>query len=107
MAVSPTDRGCIQIITPYEQTIALDTARLTPGTYTVIANGISTTFNFLAQIGQPLTSLQLVVRADDGTLQITNLDIPLTQPPGRRSITFFPTEVRQREVRTFWITIRI
>ena len=88
MAVSPTDRGCIQIITPYEQTIALDTARLTPGTYTVIANGISTTFNFLAQIGQPLTSLQLVVRADDGTLQITNLDIPLN-PTARPTFNNF------------------
>ena len=88
MAVSPTDRGCVQIITPYEQTIALDTARLTPGTYTVIANGISTTFNFPAEIGQPPTSLQLVVRADDGTLQVTNLDIPLN-PTARPTFNNF------------------
>jgi hypothetical protein len=77
MAVSPNDRGCVQIITPFEQTIALDTTRLTPGTYTVIANGVSTSFNFPIETVQPPASLQLVVRANDGTLQVANLDLPL------------------------------
>jgi hypothetical protein len=88
MVVSPTDRGCIQIITPYEQTIALDTANLTPGTYSVVANGISTTFKILEQVEQPLTSLQLVVRANDGTLQVSNLDIPLN-PTARPTFNNF------------------
>ena len=88
MAVSPTDRGCIQITTPYEQTIALDTARLTPGTYTVIANGVSATFNIPSETSQPPVSLQLVVRADDGTLQIVNLDLPLN-PTARPTFNNF------------------
>lgn len=88
MVVSPTDRGCIQIITPYEQTIALDTARLTSGTYTVIANGISTTFNFPAEIGQPLSSLKVVVLASDGTLQVANVDVPLN-PTARPTFNSF------------------
>jgi len=77
MASSPTDRGCIQIITPYEQTFPLDTANLTPGMYTVIANGVSTTFKFPAEAGQPISSLKVVVMASDGTLQVANLDVPL------------------------------
>jgi hypothetical protein len=88
LSTSPTDRGCIQITTPYEQTIALDTANLTPGTYSVITNGISTTFNFPAQIGRPNTSLQLVVQASDGTLQIANLDVPLN-PTARPTFNSF------------------
>ena len=42
--VSPTDRGCIQTITPFEATIVLNTADLPAGTYTVIANGVSAVF---------------------------------------------------------------
>src|SRR5512143_2432663 len=43
-AVSPTDRGCIQITTPFETTVALDTTDLPAGNYTVIANGVSAVF---------------------------------------------------------------
>ena len=42
--VSPTDRGCAQIDTPFEQTIFLNGVDLSTGTYTVTVNGISTTF---------------------------------------------------------------
>ncbi len=41
VAISPTDRGCVQIITPYETTVALNTSGLPAGTYTVNANGVS------------------------------------------------------------------
>ena len=91
MAISPTDRGCIQIITPYEQTFALDTANLTPGTYTVIANGISTTFNFPAQIGQPISSLRVVVQASDGSLQVVNLEVPLNSTARPTFNNFLPS----------------
>jgi len=88
LSLSPTDRGCIQITTPFEQSVAIDTARLTPGTYTVIANGISTTFIFPAEAGQPLASLQVVVQANDGTLHVANLDIPLN-PTARPTFNNF------------------
>ena len=91
MAISPTDRGCIQIITPYEQTFALDTANLTPGTYTVIANGISTTFNFPAPIGQPISSLRVVVQASDGSLQVVNLEVPLNSTARPTFNNFLPS----------------
>lgn len=77
MVVSPIDRGCIQIITPYEQTIALDTARLTPGTYTVIANGVSTVFTLAAATPEPLTTVHLVVYSSDRTIRIIDANIPL------------------------------
>lgn len=50
-AISPTDRGCAQITTPFETTIALDTNGLPAGTYTVIANGVNAVFSL--QSGSP------------------------------------------------------
>lgn len=88
LKVSPTDRGCAQVITPYEQTIPLNTTGLTPGTYTVVANGVSTTFNIPTETEQTLISLQLVVRASDGNLQVANLDIPLN-PTARPAFNDF------------------
>lgn len=55
-AVSPTDRGCAQAVTPFETTIALDTNRLQPGTYTVIANGVSAVFTL--QAGSPPATIE-------------------------------------------------
>ncbi len=43
-AVSPTDRGCAQVIAPFETTIPLDVRNLPAGTYTVNANGVSAVF---------------------------------------------------------------
>jgi hypothetical protein len=86
LTVSPTDRGCVQITTPYEQTVYLDTAELTPGIVTVIANDVSTSFNFSAENG-PI-SLQLVVLDADGIFQIANLDIPLN-PTARPTFNSF------------------
>ncbi len=47
-AVSPTDRGCAQITTPFETTIPLDTSGLPEGSYTVNANGVSAVFTWPA-----------------------------------------------------------
>ncbi len=91
LTLSPTDRGCIQLTTPYEQAIALDTANLTTGTYTVIANGVSTTFDFPAAIGQSLASLRLVVLAEDGTLQVASVDVPLNPTARPTFISFLPS----------------
>jgi predicted small secreted protein len=85
---SPVDRGCIQLITPFDRTIALDTTSLVPGTYTVAANDVSNTFNFPADAPQTPTSLQLVIRAPDGTLKIANLDLPLN-PTARPTFNGF------------------
>ena len=40
-AVSPTDRGCAQVTTPFETVIPLDVSSKPAGTYTVIANGVN------------------------------------------------------------------
>ncbi len=50
-AISPTDRGCAQVTTPFETTIALDTSSLPAGSYTVTANGVSAVFAL--QSGDP------------------------------------------------------
>jgi len=43
-ALSPADRGCAQVTTPFETTIPLNTKDLPRGNYTVIANGASAVF---------------------------------------------------------------
>lgn len=48
LQISPSDRGCEQIITPFEQTIPLDTTGLPAGEYTVKANGVSVVFSLPA-----------------------------------------------------------
>jgi hypothetical protein len=55
-AVSPTDRGCAQVTTPFETTIALDTNGLGAGTYTVIANGVSAVFSLQSGSPAPTTA---------------------------------------------------
>ena len=42
--VSPTDHGCVQVLSPFETTIPLDTTDLAPGTYAVNADGASAVF---------------------------------------------------------------
>ena len=49
LTTSPTDQGCAQVITPFEQTIPLDTTGLPPGEYTVKANGVSAVFSLPAE----------------------------------------------------------
>lgn len=56
-AVSPTDRGCAQINTPFETTIALGTNNLPTGTYTVIANGVSEVFVLPIETAVPNTTI--------------------------------------------------
>jgi hypothetical protein len=53
LAISPTDRGCVQIITPYETTVALNTSGLPAGTYTVNANGVSAVFTWPVAAATP------------------------------------------------------
>ncbi len=53
VAISPTDQGCVQIITPYETTVALNTSGLPAGTYTVNANGVSAVFTWPAAAATP------------------------------------------------------
>lgn len=88
VTVTPSDQGCVQIISPYEQTIPLDTTGLTPGTYTVVANGVSAVFTIPGEAPLPPTSLQLVVRASNGSLQVANLNLPLN-PTARPTFNGF------------------
>jgi len=43
----PADAVCAQVVTPFEQTVSLDVAGLKAGTYTVIANCVSDTFELV------------------------------------------------------------
>jgi Ig-like domain-containing protein len=44
-AVSPSDIGCMQVTTSFETTIPLNISDLPAGSYTVVANGVSTVLN--------------------------------------------------------------
>jgi Ig-like domain from next to BRCA1 gene/WD40-like Beta Propeller Repeat len=85
---SPADRGCVQIATSYEQRVALDTANLTPGTYTVIANGVSAVFTIPGGEPPAASSLRLVIQDSDGNFQIANLDV-LLNPTARPTFNGF------------------
>lgn len=63
-AVSPSDRGCAQITTPFEQTIPLSTTGLPSGEYTVKANGVSAVFALPADV-----TPTVVPTTSDGTGQ--------------------------------------
>ncbi len=73
---SPSDRGCIQVITPFEQAIPLDITNLAQGTYTVVANGATTAFTIPTE-PQPLpTPFQLVVYDSNHNIQVVDLSLP-------------------------------
>ncbi len=77
MTVSPSDKGCAQVTTPYEKTILLDTTGLTPGTYTVTANSVSTTFSLAGGDTPPLTTIHMVVEAYDRSVKVVDASLPL------------------------------
>ena len=49
----PVDEPCIQTVTPFEATVPLAIERLPDGVYTVVANGVSTTFRVMTQVDVP------------------------------------------------------
>ena len=53
VAVSPDDRGCLQVVTPFETTVALDVSSLPAGAYTVTANGVSAVFTLPSESEPP------------------------------------------------------
>jgi hypothetical protein len=64
------------VITPFEQVIPLDIANLAQGTFTVVANGASTTFMIPTE-PQPLpTPFQLVVYDINHNIQVVDLSLP-------------------------------
>ncbi len=88
--ISATDHGCVQVITPFQQVIPLDTSGLAPGTYTVVANGVSTVFTIPGEPTTVPSSLQVVVRASDGSLQVVNLSQPLNPTARPAFYAFLP-----------------
>jgi len=56
-AVSPTNRGCAQVVTPYETAIALKTSGLPDGTYTVMSNGVGAVFALPVNVAVTATSV--------------------------------------------------
>ena len=51
--LSPEDRGCAQVTSPFETTIALPATDLSAGSYTVIANGVSAVFTLPVENATP------------------------------------------------------
>ncbi len=74
--VSPANIGCAQIVTPYDQTITLDTANLTPGTYTVIANGVKAVFAIPSGSEAPVNSFELVYYDSNHNIQAVSPSFP-------------------------------
>jgi Ig-like domain from next to BRCA1 gene/WD40-like Beta Propeller Repeat len=73
---SPTDRGCLQVTTPFEKTVPLDTGGLTPGTYKVIANGAIADFTLPSEPSQVVNNLQLVIYDSHHNIQVVNPSFP-------------------------------
>ncbi len=53
---SPTDRGCVQVITPFEKVIPLNVTDLPAGVYTVVVNGVRGSFKLDVDNVTPVTS---------------------------------------------------
>ncbi len=53
-AVSPVDRGCAPASSPFETSVPLDLSGLTPGDYTVTANGITAAFTL--KVAEPAST---------------------------------------------------
>ena len=47
-SASPIDRGCAQVTTPFEKVIPLDVTNLPAGAYTVVVNGVRSSFQLAA-----------------------------------------------------------
>ena len=80
-AISPADRGCVQAIAPFETTIPLDSNGLQPGTYTVIANGVSAVFTLSAATPSPTATATSAPRpapqgCTDSAAFISDVTIP-------------------------------
>ncbi len=72
VAVSPTDRGCAQVTTPFETTIALDTSDLPAGNYTVTANGVSAVFALRTGTSVPTSAPTLPPTAEPSAVPTTH-----------------------------------
>ena len=77
LAVSSTDRGCSQAVTPFETTIPLNTSGLPAGTYTVIANGVSAVFSISPAAATPTATVAPTAQAcTDRASFISDVSIP-------------------------------
>jgi inhibitor of cysteine peptidase len=50
----PVEEPCLQVVTPFEATVPLAIERLPDGIYTVVANGVTTTFWLDADVPVPV-----------------------------------------------------
>jgi Ig-like domain-containing protein len=77
--VSPGDRGCAQVTTPFETTIALNTNGFPAGAYTVTANGVSAVFTLPAQTATTVptaTPVPVIQGCIDSAKFISDVTIP-------------------------------
>ncbi len=78
-AVSPTDRGCVQVTAPYETTVALDVSQLPAGSYTVVANGVSAVFALPSAERSPTavpTAVPTSIGCVDSAAFVSDVTIP-------------------------------
>ncbi len=78
LASTPSDRGCVQVTTPYEQTFPLGTPNLANGTYTILANGATMTFTIPLQEQPETTPFQLVIYDSNHNIQVVDLSLPVS-----------------------------
>ncbi len=78
--VSPGDRGCVHITTPFETTIAPPVTDLPTGSYTVIANGVSAVFTVPFETATPLSPSPTTVLPDtnctDSAKYVADVTVP-------------------------------
>ncbi len=80
--VIPADQDCIPVVTPFKTTILLDTSGVPAGTYTVIANGVSSVFILPAgDSATPGTSAPTSTPSTDSN-PIVLIIVPNTAIPG-------------------------
>ncbi|HSB66191.1 MAG TPA: hypothetical protein VLD65_06405, partial [Anaerolineales bacterium] len=91
MTQSPNDRGCVQVITPFDQTIPLDVTELGAGSYNVIANGVSAVFTLPEKTSQLGTTVHLVVEAYDRSVRILDASVSLNTTPNTDFNNFLPS----------------
>ncbi len=90
LTFSPSDRGCVQLTTPFEKIIPIDTTGLAPGNYTVIANGVSAVFSLAGETPVSSANVHLVVQANDRSITTVDANIQLTGIPNSAFNGFLP-----------------
>lgn len=95
LTVSPSDRGCLQVTTPFEQTIPLNTTDLPAGDYTVKVNGVSAVFTLPAGDNQTAVPALLASQARQRLSEVALIITRSAILPIGRSRSLLKTSVQE------------